>query len=269
MQLGRYLLSKADNAAPVPEPVFEIVTHFNAARELLAADERWLCVLLNLTAAQRMQRTASWDGAVVYARTAHTLLPDNAWDVDYTLTMRVHLLTGELEFVTGHPDEARAVLDTALAHAKDPYKTSRIVVLRVTQLTLQGNYSAAIEQARVGLRLVGLELPHNNYAEARDAELSRIRELLNGRDLRCLSELPPMTDESQTATMQLLVSMGPPCYRSHPQLWAVIVATEVRLSLQHGVKPSCAYTFPGEMAPRYSAVFVPLTRGLAQPLAAC
>ncbi|KXS38446.1 MAG: serine/threonine kinase [Halomonadaceae bacterium T82-2] len=234
-----------------------------AAPHLKQSAERLWAARGGLTAAEQARRAAAFADALAYLRDAMALLPDAPWRDVPDLAYRMYRERGELEALNSHFETAELFIGEAIAHEPEAFRRAALLRMRVEQSTLRADYPRAIAAARQGLALLGAALPERAYAEARDTELAAIRRLLAGRSLDTLAQLPPMTDPRQRAIMQLLASLGPPCYRSHPDLWSVIVAREVRLCLEHGSVAAAAYSYPA-----FGGLLMHLGRGDGEDCAA-
>lgn len=244
LQIARLLIA-GTSADRLPSLIFDCVDHLNLAITLLSTrDEELELARLNLLAARQARAASAFDAALSYIHFAMCRLPDDVWATEPDLSHALFRLCAELEYLNGNFDQAQARLEEAISHTDDQLIKIDLYHMLVVQFTLSAEYPQAIATARLGLKIVGVELPEDGFEAARDAELAAIRSLLGTRSLSCLGKLAPMQDLEQRAVMKLLTAMGPPCYRSHPWLWAVIVAKEVHLCLMHGSVSSASYSFP-------------------------
>ncbi|WP_139559053.1 EAL domain-containing protein [Methylotetracoccus oryzae] len=243
-QIARQMLDEL-SAAEIDARIFDIADHLNRALPLLdTAAQRLDLARLNLLAARKAKACAAYGAARRYLEVGMSPAGEAVWDWSPGLAFDLYRERGELESLNGHFDEARAFLECAIAREPDPLRKASLFHLLVTQYTVRALYPQAIETARTGLALLNVTLPAADYAVTRNAELTRIRALLGDRRLAALGSLPVMEDPRQRAVMLLLTSMGPPCYRSHPDLWGVIVAMEIRLCLEYGTTASASYSYP-------------------------
>jgi predicted ATPase/signal transduction histidine kinase len=243
-RIGRLLLAHAPEGK-LGERILEIADHLNAAAELVDTPEECLeLARLDLLAARKARESAAFEAALKYLETGMARLPEDLWEREHELAYALFRERGELEYLNSRFDAAESFVERAIAREADILRRAELHGMLVVQYTLRALYPKAIETARRGLALFAVALPEDDYETARDAELARIEALLRGRGLNALADLPPMQDARQRAVMTLLMNLGPPCYRSHPRLWSVIVALEIRLCLQHGATPSASYSYP-------------------------
>jgi len=238
--LRRRLTEEERNAG-----VLEIASHLNRARELLVSEhERLDLAQVNLDAARRAKASGAFAAAVHYLRVGMADLASDIWVRAPDLAYALYRERADLEYLNSEFDTAEAFVMAAIEHVHDVYRQADLYHMLVVQYTLRANYDKAIATARRGLALFGEELPDHAYEDARDAELSRVRALLGDRSLAALTELAPMQDAQAQALMRLLAAVGPPCYRSHPRLWSVIVARQMRLCLEYGSVCEGTYCYP-------------------------
>lgn len=239
------LLLEATPADQLPEHIFDIADQLNRALPLLQSRAEGLeLARLNLLAAQKAKLSAAYSAALSYLQLGMTRLPDDVWLSEHELAFALFRERGELEYLNANFDQARDFIEQAIGHEPDKLRQAALFHMLVVQYTLRALYPKAIDVAREGLRLFDVELPTANYETVRDRELAQLWQRLGDRPLSMLGELPPMQDAEQQAIMLLLTGMGPPCYRSHPRLWGVIVAREINMILQYGCVPSATYSFP-------------------------
>jgi len=259
-----HLLRRHLDAPAHQRRAMELAGHLRlAAVHLQHPAERLWAARVGLTAAAQARHAAAFVAALDYLRDAMALLPEAPWREAPELAYRMYRERGELEALNSRFEAAEAFIDEAIAHEPDAFRRAALLRQRVEQATLRADYPRAIAAARQGLALLGAALPERDYAEARDAELAAIRHHLAGRSLDTLARLPPMSDPRQRAIMRLLASLGPPCYRSRPDLWSVIVAREVRLCLEFGSVAAAAYSYPA-----FGGLLVHLERGDGEDCAA-
>src|SRR5690606_8654127 len=166
------------------------------------------------------------------------------WDADPALARALVRERGELEYLNSNFEAAERFVRLAIERTPDRVARADLHHMLVTQYTLQSRYAQAIEAAIEGLALFGVMLPDRDFEAIRDARLAEVVARVRPGSLGELALLPAMTAPEPRAVMRLLAALGPPCYRSHPRLWAVVVAMQMRLCLEHGSDGFACYTFP-------------------------
>ena len=85
-------------------------------------------------------------------------------------------------------------------------------------------------------------MPKSDFQYFRDIEINQIREKIENRSISELYDLPIMDDPEMLTIIKILITLGPPCYRTHQHLWSVIVPKVVNLTLDHGLVPQIGYS---------------------------
>lgn len=249
-RIARCLIAVTDDAAAAGAPAeparaIEIARHLAQAGEGLRSPAarlelaRWC-----LAAARQAKAATAFASALDHLRDGMAHAPDALWEADPALAHELFRERGELEYLNSHFDAAERFVRLAIERTPDRFAKADLHHMLVTQYTLQSQYPRAIEAAIEGLALFGVQLPESDFETVRDARLAEVAARVGSGSLGELAGLPPMTAPEPRAVMRLLAALGPPCYRSHPRLWAVVVAMQMRLCLEHGSDGFACYTFP-------------------------
>ena len=247
LNIGQLMLAGLDPAER-EDRLFEVVDHLNLGAALIQGQDRQVnLVALNLDAARKAKAAIAYPAALQYCRAADAQvraasLAGELWRSHYNLALNLHKDRSELEYINGDFAVAEQLLREAVAQARTPLDKAEVYHGLIVQFTLQARYREAIATGRQALATLGIELPETEYEAARDAEMRQARETIGGRPVASLFDLPVMTDPEKRLAVKLLIAMGPPCYRSHQRLWAVIVPKVVNLCLRFGNVPQIGYS---------------------------
>lgn len=247
LRIGRLLLASLppDRLA---ERSFEVAGDLNAARELVSDEAEALAVLeLDVTAARRAYAATAYKSALGFYRAAAYFLTrpgfaDRLWRDHHHLAMGLFLEMAECEFLEGQGIEAEACVRQAVTHAAGTVEKAGALNVLIVHYTLLARYPEAIEAGREALSALGIDLPGDGFAAARDHEIAEVRRQLVDRAIASLVDLPVMSDPEMLMATRILITMGPPCYRWHQRLWAVIVPKVVGLTLRYGNIPQVGYS---------------------------
>ncbi len=227
------------------ERLFEILNHLNISRTLITQPTQIEeLVQLNLLAGRKAKTSTAYEAAYTYITTAIELLPANCWETHYEMSLALSKERAEIEYLNGNFETAKVWLELTLAQARTPMEKAEVYKMAIVQYTLRAEYPEAIQAGRAALALINIHLPEENFHAARDAELAIVETHLQNRSFSCLAQLPMMTDPEAKMAIALLISMGPPTYRSHQQLWSVICAKAVNLCWEYGNTPEIGYIYP-------------------------
>lgn len=249
LAIGRLLLERFGGEG-LDARVFEVAGHFNVGGPLIRDfAEMVRAVELDVAAARRARSSTAWHATLHFHRAAGKFLSvagfaEDLWFHRHELAFSFFLEWAESEFLEGDRARSRAIIDEALERAKSPKERAATLNLLIVQNTLLARYTEAISAGIQALSALGITLPTNDHEAARDAEIALVRRNLAGRSVASLASLPTMSHSEMTLAAKILIAMGPPCYRSHQQLWGVIVPKVVNLTLQYGNIPQVSYSHP-------------------------
>jgi len=178
--------------------IFELVGHFNeGVARLRDNEERLRLIRLNLAAAQRAKAATAYGAMLHYYRQAirtgehfpggiHFLLRDH---VD--LAIDCHLGWGEEEFLEGDPEVGEAVIRQAAAWARDPIRRADIQNALIINYTLLARYQEAIQTACHALSGFGIDLPQDDFDQARDRAIDAVFQALGQCAIASLADDQP------------------------------------------------------------------------------
>jgi PAS domain S-box-containing protein len=247
LRVGRQLRAQL-GPEQLSDRLFQVADHLNAGLAFIDdAAEQVEVLRLNSQAARRARAATAYHAALQFHRAAAGFLqrPDFAeklWAEHHDTAYRFFLDRAESEFLEGDRNLAEECIRQAVAHADGVLEKAEALNTLIVQFTLLARYPEAIAAGSEALVELGILLPGSDYEAARDAELAHVHDELRGRAVEELAELPVMTDPLMRMAVKLLITMGPPCYRSHQRLWSVIVPKVVNLTIRHGNLPQIGYS---------------------------
>eukprot|EP01022_Parablepharisma_sp_SALTPOND_P018454 TRINITY_DN3013_c0_g3_i1.p1 TRINITY_DN3013_c0_g3~~TRINITY_DN3013_c0_g3_i1.p1 ORF type:complete len:1511 (+),score=310.37 TRINITY_DN3013_c0_g3_i1:32087-36619(+) len=245
--IGRLFLEKLD-ADVLDERIFEVTEHLNAGKQFITSDgEKVRLIQLNIDAARKAKTAIAFDSALYYHRAAGSFFKEadfaeRMWSEHSRLVLELYKEWSESEFLEGDKVTAEQLARTAVEHATSAVDKAEVMNILIVQYTLQAKYAKAIAAGREGLALLGITLPEEDYATERDKGIAEVLDNLQGRSIESLVELPEMSNPEMRTAAKMLITMGPPCYRSHQRLWSVIVPMVVNLTLRYGNLPQVGYS---------------------------
>jgi len=246
-RIGQLLLAELSPEQRM-ERLFEVVDHLNAGQSLITAwEEQVGLIRLNLEAARKARSATAYRAARQYVLGAFHFLESDAqssrlWAEHGALALDVYKDRSEIEYLNGDFTLAEQFIRQAADRAPTPVEKAEALHILIVQYTLLARYPEAIATGRLALATLGITLPDDDYEHARDAEMRAVKETIGDRSVASLFDLPVMSDPEKRTAAKLLITMGPPCYRSHQKLWAVIVPKVVNLCLRYGNIPQVGYS---------------------------
>ncbi len=234
LQIG-WLLHSNFSLQEKNEHIFELVDHFNLARELIVNDrEKIELVKLNLSAAKKAKDAIAYNAARDYLNISISELPTNSWFRFYDLTLDIHQQLAEVEYLNGNFSDSESLIILIIEKAKTPIEKANAYKLLVIQNTMLGNLNQAIEAGKKGLKYLEIDLPESNLELALEIEVINAKKLLEGKEVASLINLADMTIPEKITALRLLTAIDPPCYLTNQQLYAVVVMKMLNLSLEYG-----------------------------------
>jgi PAS domain S-box-containing protein len=167
----------------------------------------------------------------------------------------LELQRAECEFLTGLFAAAEERLLMLSRRAEDLVDSAVVARLRTELYTALDQTDRAVAVSLEYLRSVGVHLPLRPTNDDVRQECERIWQQLGTRPIEALVDLPPMTDPTWRATLDVLTAVEEPAYFTHENLQYLVNARIVNLSLEHGNSDgSClAYVQMGWLVgPRFS-----------------
>ena len=243
LRIGRILVSSLP-PTQLAERIFEIVSQLNRGIALLTSmvEREWLAGL-NLLATKRAKATTAYSAALAYCATGQTLLAEIGWERCPELSFGLAFHRATCEFLTGDTASADARLAELSQRAANLTDLAAVACLRVELYTTLDRSDRSVEVALDYLRRVGIAWSaHPTQDEVRD-EYARMWQLLAGRPIEALLDLPRMADPVWNATVDVLCAAMPPALYTDQNLHALVTCRIANLSLEHGNNDASSYAY--------------------------
>ncbi|MCU0551180.1 MAG: trifunctional serine/threonine-protein kinase/ATP-binding protein/sensor histidine kinase [Leptolyngbya sp. Prado105] len=226
--------------------LFEIVNALNLGRNLIqSASQREELSRLNLNAGQKAKASTAYLSAADYYRIGIELLGADCWNA-YDLALKLHEEAAETAFLSGHFTEVEQWAGSVLHHAKTPLEQVKTYSAKIEVEKAQGNRHAAIAIGLTILNQLGITLPEQPTEVDVQQAMADVLTQLAGREVADLAKLPAMSDPTILAAMRILASMTGAAYFISPNLIALVILQQVKLSLQYGNAPESAFAYAAQ-----------------------
>lgn len=245
LKIGRLLIGQFEGEARDAR-LFDIVDHLNAGRiELASVADRTQLAGLNLEAGVRAKASAAFEPALRYLTIAMEALGDDRWDDEPELARTLWLDRGEAEFLNGNHELSTLYLTEFIAKAQTPVEAMKAYAIRIASHNARGQFVDAIGIGLEALGLLGIVLPSDpaEIGHATGEELGRVKQNLATRSVESLIDLPPMKDPLLVEAIRILVYLTSTAYIGHPQIYPLIVAKQVNLSIEYGNAPQSSVSY--------------------------
>ncbi|BAY11268.1 trifunctional serine/threonine-protein kinase/ATP-binding protein/sensor histidine kinase [Calothrix sp. NIES-2098] len=233
-QIGQLLLQQISPTAR-EERIFELVNQLNYGTTLVVEQaERDNLAQLNLTASRKARAATAYQAAREYTTTGLTLLGEEAWQRQYTMTLALHELAAEIALLCGEFEQMNQWIAAVIDRAMTPLDRMQVYQVKIQALNSQNDFLAAIATGKSVLEILGVSLPDRPTPEDVQQAREEIAALIGDRSIEDLIHLPKMTDAHQLAIVQIAATIMPSCYLTSSPLYPLVVALQVKLSIQFG-----------------------------------
>jgi PAS domain S-box-containing protein len=243
LQIGRVLAARTP-PAEIDKKIFEIVNQLDRGAALIQSpEERQQVADLNLRAGKRARTSTAYASALTYFAAGRALLGDDCWERQYPLAFDLELHLAECEFLTGEYAPAEKRLLALVGRAATVVHRAAVTRLRLALYLTLDRPDRAIEVGLEYLRHVDIEWSPQPSEEDVGQELQRMRQLLDGRSIEQLIDLPLMSDLGCRATMDVLSGLFAPTLLTDSNLYDLVVLRMTTLSLEYGNYDASCYAY--------------------------
>ena len=240
-RIGRQLMNSLAPAC-IDERSFELVTHFNQALHLLAADEVAGVLRLNLQAAARAKAANAYSTAVSYLTCYFELCRHHDIEDDES---QVNAAIEQLEclYLAGDYQVAENQLAEVSSRCRRLEHQVRLNGILITQYTRYGQLERAISQGLTALALLGWPLPDEPTMADVGEAIEKAQLALRLQPFARLAERESIEDPQVLFTLDILMAMQPSCYNSGSLLFPLTILGLLQLTLRHGNSGYSSYVY--------------------------
>jgi len=243
LRIGRALLASM-TADELTEHLFDVANQFNrGAARPIDRDEKPQVAAIDLRAGRKARASAAFESACVYLASGMALLDERDWSSQYELMFSLRLERAECEFLASNFDTAEQLIIELLQRGTSKVDQAAVYHLKILLHTVKSENAQAVASALTGLRLFGIDIPAHPTWEQVQAEYEAVWQLLNGRPIASLIDLPLMTDPEQQAAMQVLSTLLGHAYFTDFHLSCLLACRMVNISTQHGMCGASAHAY--------------------------
>ena len=240
-RLGMYL-----RALPEEERehhILDIADHLNRGADLVTdVSERKILAEINLDATRWSRNNGRFRSAHRFARAGLALCEDDWWATDYDLLLALHLEAMESAYLAGDYEEMESFGRVALAKAKTILDQVRTFKIRVDANMVRNHWPEAVRIGLEALRVLGIPV---DSAEGwgRETAGEKIKQLLAGRTIDDLRNLPPMRDPLSQLALRIMTRAAAAFGSVTPELAPFLIHEQIRLCLQYGHAPESPLSY--------------------------
>lgn len=256
--------------------IYEVVNQLNHWLHPLETSDRRTLMELNLRAGKKALKSTAFYSALNYFQIAKKVLDEGESENRQIMTqLKKNLSFGQLNgigpteqqqqqlvdqqsldelgieinislmegyFADVRYPESIMLVEEILPRCGTPRDKVRCLINKMNCLLIQGRLSEAIEAGFQGLSILNWEVPLEDEAAMRHAELLRPKILLDVSQIKAMANLHQMTDENLLLLQEIISTLLLPVYMGRPALLHAMCYTSVAITLEHGI--SIAGTYP-------------------------
>lgn len=244
-RVGAMLLGETEAPESAPR-LFEIVAHVNAGIGQFPTPEALAQqISLNLAAGKRAMAASAYAPARAYLQTALEGLArgGGAWERAPERMRELVVRNATVACVQGDYERMDALVDEAVAHARDELDTIRALRVRIDALISRLRPEDALRVGLQAMERIDVHLPWAPTEADIGAGLHATFARLEGGDLAEIATRPPPADASSVLAMEMLCVLAPPAYFFNQALLPLLGVELVRLTLESGPTASSSYGF--------------------------
>ncbi|MFW6295984.1 MAG: ATP-binding protein, partial [Halothece sp.] len=162
LKMGQILLQKMTSETLEPS-LFEIVNLLNLGKAIITESERKYQVAeFNLKAGEKAKKFAAYSEALTYFSVGLSLLETTSWEIDYKLTLFLHLNCLECEYLIGNIDTAESLFKTILAKVSSEVEKINLYALVIDLYTTYHEEEKAVTLGIKALKEFGIDLENES-----------------------------------------------------------------------------------------------------------
>ena len=247
LQIGCLLWDKCEPALLADE-IFKIVDHINIGIKdksilktlIVEQEERDKIANLNLIAGKKAKTSGAYGAAVKYLTVGRELLAASSWQDQYELTLNIYVETIESAFLSGEFELAEKLADAVIEQAQTLTDKLKVYEVKIKLFSVQRRDREAIAIALQVLDRVGFSFPKAPNPSDILREMEQTAVNLAGKNIDDLINLPAMNCPDRLAAMRIGASIVPVAFHAAPQLFSLLILSQVNSSIVGGNSPVSA-----------------------------
>jgi predicted ATPase/class 3 adenylate cyclase len=229
LRIGRRLIAQGDDR------LFEAARHVGiGGRGPVEEQERLRFVDVLRRAARKAKAQTSFPLALECCRNGLGLLGGDRWAAHFPLARQLHLDAADAALLVGDVTGLHALLDEAEVMLVEPADRARLAYLRLKGCVAQNRLQEALETGLRALDELGEPIPPAAGRPRMAAAVLRMKLTMSRWSDERLLALPHCRDHRVTETQRILTELRSLSYIVAPNLFPLIVRTQLDLTLAHG-----------------------------------
>ncbi|MFC1848919.1 response regulator [candidate division CSSED10-310 bacterium] len=243
LSIGRMLLEQLSPETR-ERAIFELVNHFNRGRDLISdRNELKTLVSLYLQAGLKAKSANAYKTAWQYLQRGVDLLPRDAWQSDYEVTLSLYSEMGEMAYLTGQFQRVDDLFDLISQNARTARDKVNIYDVKILIHTASHQPELALLLGIEVLNMLGVQMPLRGSKRALIQASFATKLKLRKHDVNDLINLPELTDPHILDTVRILMTCTEPSYIGVSDYFPLIVFKLLDLTLKHGNSIGSGYAY--------------------------
>jgi predicted ATPase len=243
---GKFELCDAEKLSLSSEEIFNIINHWNKGIVFIDSKiERSQLATLNLVAGKRAASTAAYEAALSYLDKGISLLYEDSWEKDYSLSLALHSDIMEIEYLMGHLDKLEQRFNYVIKNAKNDIDSTKAYEIRIQSAYAQNDLKLATNLGLEILNKLGVKMPKkaNNFHVV--LGFVKLWMLMCRKKIDKLILLPDMTDYKAKAVMRIFYAIGASVYLGGNKLLTTYLYRSCQHTLRYGNSEDSVLAYAG------------------------
>lgn len=243
LQIGRMMLDNLSEDK-ISENIFDLANNLNIGASLVQTfTEKIKIAELNLLAGRKAKSSAAYNPANnFYSRGLH-ILPGEAWQKNYALTLALHNEGGETAYLSGDFAAMERITAAIFANAQNRSDLVNAYIIKIKAYVSLTKNEEAFNIGIECLKKLGLKFPSKPNQLHIIYNLLATKFALRNKSTQILSALPVMTQEKESAIMEVLSEIAQPSYFAKKNYFPLIVFKQINLSIRYGNHQHTAFAY--------------------------
>ncbi|MDQ7096738.1 AAA family ATPase [Desulfosporosinus sp. PR] len=232
-RIGKLLLQNIADIE-LKDRVFEVIDHFNKARELFSQEEKETALVLNIVAGSKAKGASAYERALEYFLIAVELLETDCWANSYGRTLELYIEAAQTAYVCARVDLTETLAGAAIENCQNLLDRARAYEVLIEAYVVKEDWRKALETARLILMEMDVYIPKHPTLYHVLTGYLKTRAALKGKSIEDLRSAGLMEDEKMKLILKILNSVGIAAY-SCTYMVALFVFQALSISLKYGI----------------------------------
>eukprot|EP00957_Ditylum_brightwellii_P212075 15366936-Ditylum_brightwellii.AAC.1 len=226
--------------------LFLIVNLLNRGSSFITADneKRVQLLTMNLKAGKKAMKSSGFGPAATYLNICMSLLGDDHWHNEATLSLDVFSTLAKAEFCNGNLKEMEKCLDEIFEQNLPIKEKIDAYSVRIHSFYfLKGEPVNAVDEGLEALSRLGVNFPKKISKLVHAREIIKTKYMMKGLCIMSLSDHPTMEDENRRIVMNMMEMLLVMTYVSNQALFVLITLKMAQWSICYGVSKHSSMAF--------------------------